>query len=101
MVDSISQSGGAPGIKRTAESTTGRLGAAKPGTATAAAPSAAGDTMNLSAAATTMPSDLKAGPPIEMELVTQLQERIRNGEYPIDLDKITESLFESYLELNG
>lgn len=100
MVDSISQSGGAPGVKRTVDDTAGRLQQSK-GAATTTPPAAAGESMQISTSTQAMPAELKAGPPIELELVTRIQEAIAEGNYPIDLDAITESLFESYLELNN
>lgn len=102
MVDSISQSGGMPGIKRTTADAASKVSGGVKAAATGAATStpASGDTMEISATSTALPQALQSGPPIEMELVTKLQERIAAGDYPIDLDAITESLFQSYLELN-
>jgi negative regulator of flagellin synthesis FlgM len=99
MVDSISQSGGAPGVKRATSDTAARLQQSKG--ATTAQPATAGETTQISTSAQGIPAELKAGPPIELELVTRIQEAIAEGNYPIDLDAITESLFESYLELNN
>jgi negative regulator of flagellin synthesis FlgM len=100
MVDSISQSGGAPGVKRATSDTAARLQQSK-GATTTAQPATAGETTQISTSAQGIPAELKAGPPIELELVTRIQEAIAEGNYPIDLDAITESLFESYLELNN
>lgn len=101
MVNSISGSGGAPGIKRTADDVAARIKAVKTGaSAPSGSPVQTGDTMQISTAAAALPQELKS-PPIEMEAVKKIQEAIANGNYPIDLDAITESLFESYLELNS
>lgn len=104
MVDSISQSGGMPGIKRTTADAASKISGGVKAGATGAATStpASGDSMQISTSAASLPQALQSqsGPPIEMELVTKLQERIAAGDYPIDLDAITESLFQSYLELN-
>lgn len=101
MVDSISGTGGSPVIKRTADDAVDRLKSANSGASAPTISSAgSGDTMQLSAASTALPQELKS-PPIEMEAVTKIKEAIANGNYPIDLDAITESLFESYLELNS
>ena len=35
-------------------------------------------------------------PSIDMEAVEKLKEKIRNGEYPIDFDKLADRLLESY-----
>ena len=105
MVDSIN-SGGAPQLKRAADDAAGaaRLkGNKSAGTAVPASPvsgAPAGDTMEIKSAIVSVPQELKQ-PPIELALVTKLQEQIANGDYPIDLDAITDSLFESYLELNS
>ena len=36
-------------------------------------------------------------PSIDMEAVEKLKEKIRNGDYPIDFDKLADRLLESYL----
>ncbi len=101
MVDSISQSGGAGGIKRTMDDASARVQKAKVGAPATGPAAPAGDDVQLTAMGGVLPQELKSGPPIEMALVTKIQDAIANGSYPIDLDKITESLFESYLELNS
>ena len=35
-------------------------------------------------------------PSVDMEAVEKLKEKIRNGEYPIDFDKLADRLLESY-----
>ena len=35
-------------------------------------------------------------PSVDMEAVERLKEKIRNGEYPIDFDKLADRLLESY-----
>jgi negative regulator of flagellin synthesis FlgM len=47
-----------------------------------------------------MPAALKAGPPIDIETVTRIREAIAENRYPIDLNAITESLFQSFLEVS-
>ncbi len=65
--------------------------------ATAAAPS--GDSVALSAGATALPEELSGGPPIDLAIVTKIKEAISEGKYPVDLDKITESLFQDFVKM--
>jgi negative regulator of flagellin synthesis FlgM len=55
--------------------------------------------VTLSPAAASLPDELKSGPPIDLPIVAEIKEAIAQGKYPIDLEAITESLFENYLEL--
>lgn len=59
------------------------------------------DSVALSAAAQAVPESLKTEPPFDIEAVTRIKEAIAEGRYPIDTDKITESLFESVRELKN
>lgn len=103
MVEPISTSSVRPRIARPGEDT--GVSAKAAGTsdakksAVAVAP-ATGDSISLSAAAQSMPAELKAsGPPMDLEIVKRIKDAIAEGKYPIDLEKITESLFQDYLEL--
>lgn len=66
----------------------------------AAATTGASDMLSLSSAATAMPSELRAGPPVDIETVSRIREAIAENRYPIDLQAITESLFQSFLEIS-
>ena len=57
------------------------------------------DSVSLSQAAQQLPGSLKSEPPFDIEAVSRIKEAIAEGKYPIDMDRITESLFESYREL--
>jgi negative regulator of flagellin synthesis FlgM len=70
-----------------------------PGAAVASAAGMA-DSISFSPAARALPSDLKAGPPIDMESVSRIRDAIAENKYPIDLQAITESLFQSFLEIS-
>lgn len=101
MVEPISTSPARPRIARPGEDI--GIPAKAAGTteakSTAAAP-ATGDSVSLSAASQTLPAELKdAGPPMDLEIVKRIKDAIAEGKYPIDLEKITESLFQDYLEL--
>lgn len=117
MVDFISSANARPRIARPGEDLGLPVQSAAVGTAggsvggavgTAAGASAAGnmrlaaasgDTLALSAAATALPPELSGGPPIDLELVTKIKAAIAEGKYPIDLDKITESLFQDFVKM--
>ena len=77
----------------------GKQQAAPPelGAASSAAPTA--DVSVLSTKATI--SDLAKTPPIDLEAVVKIKEAISRGEYPINLDLISDKLMESYLEMKS
>lgn len=100
MVDPISTSAARPRIVRPGED----AGLPVQGTAAGAAAPASvgvtkGESVSLSAAAQSLPEELKGGPPMDLSIVAKIKEAISEGKYPIDLEKITESLFENYMEL--
>jgi negative regulator of flagellin synthesis FlgM len=43
--------------------------------------------------------DMAERPPLDIEAVGRIKEAIANGTYPIDLDQISDKLFENYLEM--
>ena len=46
-------------------------------------------------------SKLADGPPVDRVLVTEIKTKVEQGRYPIDLDLVTEKLFESFKEAEG
>lgn len=46
-------------------------------------------------------SSLAESPPINMELVNEIREKVEQGRYPIDLDAISTKLFESIQDAEG
>ena len=46
-------------------------------------------------------SSLAGSPPINMELVNEIREKVEQGRYPIDLDAISSKLFESIQDAEG
>ena len=46
-------------------------------------------------------SSLAGSPPINMELVNEIREKVEQGRYPIDLDAISSKLFESIQDAQG
>lgn len=99
MVDPISTSAARPRINRPGEDAGLPLQSSAAGTSSVAAPPPTGESVTLSPTAQTLPSELKEGPPIDLEIVAKIKEAIAANKYPIDLEAITESLFENYLEL--
>ena len=53
----------------------------------------------FSAAAQSLPPALSTGAPVDAEAVGRIKLAIQNGNYPLDFDKITDSLFASFREL--
>jgi len=76
---------------------------AKPKDATAPAAAAAAtsvDSVDFSKTAQAMPSSSNdVGPPFDLEIVSKIKKEIAEGKYPIDLEAITESLYEAYVDL--
>ena len=98
MVDPISTSAARPRIVRPGEDAGLPVQGSAAG-ATAPTVTGAGDSVSLSATAQSLPEELKGGPPMDLSIVAKIKEAISEGKYPIDLEKITESLFENYMEL--
>lgn len=105
MVEPVSHSAGKSRIQRPGSESPHVAAPGTQSTATARGPEAsaklgAADSLTLSAAAQTLPSALRSGPPIDIETVTRIREAIAENRYPIDLNAITESLFQSFLEVS-
>jgi negative regulator of flagellin synthesis FlgM len=45
--------------------------------------------------------ELARAPQIDNEAVTRIKEAIAQGEYPVDVDRVTDALMDAYLELKG
>lgn len=67
------------------------------GQATAAASAADVSVLSTKAAI----SDLAKTPPIDLEVVGKIKEAIARGEYPINLELVSDKLMESYLEMKS
>ena len=44
---------------------------------------------------------LADGPPVDRTLVNEIKTKVEQGRYPIDLDIVTEKMFESFQEAEG
>jgi|GEM_PF-5511261 len=99
MVEPISTSAARPRITRPGEDAGLPVQGSAVSGASSAVSTAAGDSVSLSPTAAALPDELKSGPPVDLEIVAKIKEAIKEGKYPIDLEAITESLFENYLEL--
>lgn len=69
--------------------------------ASTTAPAGAADEVMLSSTAQQMPPGLDKAPPFDLASVSRIKQAIADGNYPIDLDSITDSLFESYRDLTA
>lgn len=101
MVDPIKISSNASATRSV---TTGTSSARAQTAAPAKAGAVAGaktDAVSLSATASQMPDELKAGPPFDTAAVNNIKNKLAEGSYPVDVDKITDSLFQGYMELAG
>ncbi len=106
MVEPVSYSAGKARIQRAATENASPVGQALTGGNSAASstravsPGGAAEMLSISAAAKGLPAELKAGPPIDIESVNRIREAISENRYPLDLKAITESLFQSFLEVS-
>ncbi len=99
MVDPISTSAARPRIVRPGEDAGLPVQGSAAGVMNTTVPQTSGDSVSLSVTAQAMPEELKGGPPMDLTIVAKIKEAIAEGRYPIDLEKITDSLFENYMEL--
>ena len=98
MIDPISSSTIRPRTARPGEDAGVTVQGSAVGGASSAVPTAAGDSVTLSAAAATLPEELRSGPTIDKAVVGEIKDAIAQGRYQVDLEAITERLFENYLE---
>lgn len=98
MVDPVTNTIAGGRIPRLTEESPA-LTARAPAGASAPASKASAESVQFSPAARTLPSQLSLGPPVDVEAVSRIKQAIQDGNYPLDLDKITDSLFASYREL--
>ena len=107
MVEPVSYAAGKTRLQRASNDSASAVGTAASG---AAAPkeasgiasfAGASDSLSISIAAKGLPSELKAGPPVDIDSVNRIRDAISENRYPIDLKAITESLFQSFLEISG
>lgn len=101
MVEPVMNSIGRLRPSRLAEDEATPVGRAAAGAAVRPAGTGA-DAVDLSATATAgLPQELRAGPPMDLEIVKRIRDAIAEGKYPIDIDKITEAMFASFREMAG
>ena len=46
-------------------------------------------------------SNLSKKPPVDFEAVERIKTAISKGEYPIDLDRVSDALLDAYVELKS
>lgn len=59
------------------------------------------DSVSLDLSLSEKVSSLAGAPPVNMELVKEIREKVEEGRYPIDLDAISSKLFESIQDAEG
>jgi negative regulator of flagellin synthesis FlgM len=101
MVDPIKISSNASATRSVTSGTSSARGSAAAPAKGGAAVGAKTDAVALSATASQMPDELKAGPPFDTQAVNTIKNKLAEGSYPVDVEKITDSLFQGYLELAG
>ncbi len=73
------------------------------GETTPRAPAASGNPLNsadvVELGSTTAKALVDKGPPFNLETVSKIKKAIEDGNYPIDIDRITESLFQGHDDL--
>ena len=67
-------------------------------TASAVAASSTGDVVNVKGSAV---SQMASAPPIDMEAVSRIKDAISRGEYPVDLDRVSDALMDAYRDLKS
>ncbi|SNX73799.1 FlgM family anti-sigma-28 factor [Cereibacter ovatus] len=98
MVESLVPTPGPSRLERLSKDTPPRVDRSSAGGAAGPA-RAAGETVELSAAALALPDELRSGPPVDMQLVQKIKTAIAEGKYPIDIERLTDALFADYLDL--
>jgi negative regulator of flagellin synthesis FlgM len=102
MVDSVNTSLGARArLQKLQSEGAQKTGASKPAEAGQATAVASVDSVRLSEAGTSQIGETLAakGPPFDLELVAKIKQAIEDGRYPIDAQRITDSLFEGYQDM--
>lgn len=104
MVEPVSHSAGKTRIQRSGPETATQVGGGAKGAASqnieSAALMGAVENVSISSAAKSLPDELKAGPPVDIESVNRIRQAIAENRYPINLRAITDSLFQSFLEVS-
>ena len=86
------------------ELTKGRVSDGRQGNASAPAVAASpsvDDVQVSNAASTKAQMQLAQTPPVDNEAVSRIKEAIKRGEYPIDVDLISEALMDAYRDMKA
>lgn len=97
MMDPISSAGRARLVRIETDTPTVQKTAGAPGPN----PALSADAVSLSKTAGQFPYGMDVGPPFDLETVKRIKAAIADGNYPINYDRIADSLFESYSEMLG
>lgn len=95
MVDPLTTSVRAQVVKTEAQAPT------KPAVATPApvASTSAAEEVQLSTSAARLPKGMDVGPPFDLQTVKRIKEAIADGNYPINVEQISDALFENYRDM--
>ena len=100
MIDSISNSYNNSAAALTDNSTSSSLNDKQTAPAVAKATISNNDSQDLTIK--DQINDLaSSGPPVDKSLVQEIKNKVEQGIYPIDLDMVTEKMFESFEEASG
>ena len=100
MIDSISNSYNNSAAALTDNSTANSANDKQTATAAAKATTSNIDSQDLTIK--DQINDLaSSGPPVDKSLVQEIKNKVEQGIYPIDLDMVTEKMFESFEEASG
>ena len=99
MVDAIKNTVGRLDLQKTRSSDT-RNASSVPAQATAAVTS--GNSVKVSSAASAKAiTQISEAPPVDGEAVRRIKEAIARGEYPINVERISDALMHAYREMKG
>ena len=59
------------------------------------------DSANIKIEQKNIINDLASSPPIDLDKVSSIKKAISSGNYPLDLDKITDALMEAYNDMKS
>ena len=62
---------------------------------------ASGDSVTVSEAASPKAQTLAQSPPVDSEAVSRIKAAIARGDYPIDVDRISEALMDAYRDMKA
>ena len=100
MVDSVKSAINTVDIQKSRLST--KDGGEKAGSVSQAPAAIQNDSFELkSVEMSFIAKDLASAPPIDFDKVNKIKDAIKNGTYPVDIDRVSEALMDAYRELKS